>query len=92
MKKILSVAIALSFAAVAAVAAQASDAPADKAKALFETKCSVCHPFAKPLGVNKDKAGWEATVKRMQAKKPGNFTDDEAKTIADYLASVRGAK
>lgn len=92
MKKILSAAVAMTFAAVAVVAAQASDAPADKAKALFEAKCSVCHPAAKPLGVSKDKAGWEATVKRMQAKKPGNFNDDEAKVIADYLTAARPAK
>lgn len=64
----------------------------DAAKALFESKCSVCHGTDRPLSKNKDKEGWEATVKRMQSKKPDNFNDEEAKKIADYLTKVRGPK
>lgn len=83
----------MSLAFMAAVAVPAFSADADDAsKALLETKCSVCHGADRPMSKNKDKAEWEATVKRMQAKKPDNFNDDEAKKIIDYLTKVRGPK
>lgn len=90
MRKFLATAASAVFMVSIAIPALAEDDAA--AKALFESKCSVCHGADRPLSKNKDKAEWEATVKRMQAKKPGNFNDDEAKKIADYLTKVRGPK
>lgn len=89
MKRALSMTVTLSFTLLSVMPVFAAEA-ADPAKALFEEKCSVCHGFDRPLGVHRTKDAWEATVKRMQSKKPGNFNDDEAKTIIDYLTKVRG--
>jgi hypothetical protein len=61
-----------------------------KAKALFEAKCSVCHELSRPLGKNKDRSGWTATVNRMQKVNRCPITDAEAKAIIDYLVAVRG--
>jgi cytochrome c5 len=67
--------------------AQAGD---PRAKALFEAKCSVCHALSRPLGKNKDRAGWTKTVTRMQKVNMCPITDAEAKKIIDYLVAVRG--
>ncbi len=60
------------------------------AQALFEAKCSVCHATSRPLGKNKDRAGWEQTVKRMQGKRAGHLSDAEVELIVNYLTEVRG--
>lgn len=70
----------------------AADGAGTDAKKLFEAKCGLCHPAEKPLSLTKDVAGWTATVKRMQAKNPGNISDAEADAIIKYLAAVRGGK
>ncbi|MCL5966557.1 MAG: hypothetical protein M1550_05030 [Deltaproteobacteria bacterium] len=69
-----------------------ANGPADKAKALFEKKCSICHPTSRALGRNKNAAGWTATVKRMQKVNGCPITDEEAKEIAAYLTRIRGEK
>ena len=74
----------------AAVFAMAQDAGDPKAKALFESKCSACHPLSRPLGKNKDRDGWTKTVTRMQKVNGCDITDAEAKAIVDYLVAVRG--
>ena len=65
-------------------------APAGAGKALFEAKCSICHPLSRPLGENQDRAGWTADVTRMQKVNGCPITDEEAKAIIEYLVSVRG--
>jgi len=60
-------------------------------KALFEAKCSICHPLSRPLGETRDRAGWTADVTRMQKVNGCPITDEEAKAIVDYLVSVRGS-
>lgn len=85
MKRFLALTAAV---VLAAGAALASDAP----KETFEARCSVCHGIDRPLNATKDRAGWEATVKRMQARAAGMISDDDAKQIIDYLASLRGSK
>jgi cytochrome c5 len=62
----------------------------DKAKALFEAKCSNCHPLSRSLTANKDKEGWAASVKRMRETNGCQLTDKEAKEIVEYLAKIRG--
>lgn len=61
-------------------------------KALLEAKCSACHPVSRPLGKNKDRDGWTATVTRMQKVNKCPITDEEAKQIIDYLVAERGPK
>jgi cytochrome c5 len=65
--------------------------PADaKTKALFEAKCSICHPLSRPLGKNKDRKGWTEDVTRMQKVNGCPITDEEARGIIDYLVTIRG--
>lgn len=61
-----------------------------EAKALFESKCSICHPVSRPLGKTKDKAGWTTTVTRMKNGNGCPITDAEAGVIIDYLTKIRG--
>ena len=82
---------AMEKAPAAASPAQAQQDTGDpKAKALFESKCSACHPVSRPLGKIKDRDGWTRTVDRMQKVNGCNITDAEAKAIVDYLVAVRG--
>ena len=78
MKRIL-LALLLAVPFVGGSASASSDLTAPEQ--LFEAKCSVCHATSRPLGKNKDRAGWESTVKRMQGKRPGHITDAEAASI-----------
>jgi len=59
-------------------------------KALFETKCSICHPLSRPLGETMDRDGWTVTVMRMQKVNGCPITDEEAKAIVEHLVKVRG--
>jgi len=61
------------------------------AKALFEAKCSLCHPLSRPLGKTKDRKGWTATVTRMKKVNGCPITDEEARAIIDYLTNIRGS-
>lgn len=64
--------------------------PGTDAKALFERKCSVCHSLDRPLGRNRERKWWVETVTRMQKVNGCPLTDEEARTIIDYLATIRG--
>lgn len=61
------------------------------AEKTFETKCSRCHAVSRPRGKQKDRAGWETTVRRMQGKASGWISDSEAETIIEYLARTQGS-
>lgn len=61
-----------------------------EAKALFEARCSACHPLSRPLSRNRERKWWVETVTRMQKVNGCNITDGEAQTIVDYLAKIRG--
>ncbi len=91
MRKILTTILAVSVLVVfTGLSTAIASEDMDPAKALFEEKCSACHTTEKPLGKTKDKDGWTATVKRMQEKKPGHISDEEAAKIIDYLTKTRG--
>ncbi|MGB3097329.1 MAG: hypothetical protein WBB46_11440 [Candidatus Deferrimicrobiaceae bacterium] len=72
-------------------AAPSTGGGAPEAKALFESKCSICHPVSRPLGKTKDRAGWTATVTRMKNGNGCPITDAEAGVIIDYLTNIRGS-
>ncbi len=78
--------------AFAAPEAKKESKGGDKAKALFEAKCSTCHPLSRPLSATKDKADWALTIKRMRQTNGCQLTDKEANDIAEYLAKIRGPK
>lgn len=94
MKKlILLCLLPLFFAACASGPTTAPD-PADPAlkpaKAVFESKCSLCHGIGRALGKNKTPEGWNNTVIRMQKKAPDKISDADVKAILAYLNAVRG--
>jgi cytochrome c5 len=70
---------------VSAITAEESDA-----KAVFEKRCSLCHPTSRPLGKTKSSEEWEKTVMRMKGYAGDRISDKDAKIIAGYLAEVRG--
>lgn len=61
----------------------------DKVQALFEKKCSMCHSTDRPKGKKMTPKQWESTVKRMRTN-GCPLTDDEAKSIVDYLSKHYG--
>lgn len=74
------------------IAGSAEPVKADKAKELFEKKCSACHGFKKATSVQKTADEWNTTVQRMKAKKNSNITDEDAKIITEYLSENYGKK
>jgi len=60
------------------------------AKALFENRCSMCHPTSKPLSMRKSGEEWRQTVMRMKARAGDRISDEEAETIIKYLTEIRG--
>jgi mono/diheme cytochrome c family protein len=75
-----------------AVAPEPADPALKPAKAVFESKCSLCHGIDRPLGKNKTPAEWSETVTRMQKKAPDKISDADVKSIAAYLNAVQGPK
>ena len=56
-------------------------------EALFEAKCSKCHPTSRVTPHHESLEWWQATIQRMQAKKKGWISDDEAAQITGFLAA-----
>jgi len=90
MRKFNGLSLVVAFALVAGVWALPARAQEDGGKGLFEQKCSVCHAADRAKAKKKDRAGWEKTVLRMKNVNGCPITDDEAKTIIDYLAKTYG--
>ena len=80
---VLLVAVSLTLVSVAADAE-------DDAKALFEKRCSLCHPASRPLGMTKTPQEWSQTVTRMKGYAGGKISDEEGKIITKYLSEIRG--
>ena len=59
----------------------------DTSKSLFESKCSRCHGLGKITQTVKTPVQWSFTVNRMRGKDIHWISDEEAQTIAAYLAS-----
>jgi cytochrome c5 len=78
----------------------ASFAPAERAlivdylvvKSTFETKCSTCHGTQNALSAKRSRDQWAATVKRMAAKNPPEFTPQEIEQIIAYLTLAVGSE
>ena len=59
-------------------------------KALFENRCSMCHPIDKPLSTSKTGEEWRQTVMRMKGRAGDRISDEEAEIIIKYLTAIRG--
>jgi len=77
---------------VAAPAAAAPAAPAADGKALFDQKCSVCHPLDRATVRKETKEKWASILKEMQGKKADWISDADAAKIVDYLTAEHGKK
>ena len=65
---------------------------AAEGKALFEQKCSVCHPLDRATSRSELKEKWAGIVKDMQGKKADWISDADAAKIVDFLAAEHGKK
>src|SRR3990170_3146178 len=65
---------------------------AAEGKALFEQKCSVCHPLDRATARKEMKEKWASIVKDMQGKKADWISDPDAAKIVDFLAAEHGKK
>jgi cytochrome c5 len=77
---------------IAVILTPALGATAEKLdpKALFEARCSMCHPLSRPLDKKKTAAEWRGTVMRMKGLAGGKISDAEAEAIIKYLSETRG--
>ncbi len=82
--------ILLMFLPWAAVEAQSEKGAPQSSQRLFEETCAACHPLDRALAAHKTAAKWSATVKRMAGKTPGLISEQDAQTIAAYLAETQG--
>jgi len=91
MKYIILTMIVLFILSGMSVYGQAVNQKADEqAKVLFETKCSTCHKVDKATSQKKSATDWNKTVMRMKNVRGAAVTDEEARTIIDYLAKFYG--
>ena len=58
-------------------------------KALLATKCFQCHTDTMFRDLRQDRRAWESTLYRMIGR-GALWTEDEVKTMADYLATEYG--
>jgi len=61
-------------------------------KALFESKCGLCHGLDRPKSKNKSEDAWRKTVVRMKDSHGCDITSEEAEQIIIYLAKEYGPK
>ena len=85
MKKLVLVSVAL----FAFTAAQAQDLPEGKGKDTFMKVCGACHDAGVVVTMHNSKADWQTTVDDMKGR-GADASDDDFKTIVDYLAKYQG--
>lgn len=62
-----------------------------QAKAIFESRCSICHSLELSLETRKTKEGWRETINRMRKKTAGNvISSEDVNIITEYLFRIRG--
>jgi hypothetical protein len=53
--------------------------------AIFERKCSKCHPAARPINSRFNASEWKRYMKRMIRRPNAGVTDDQADEIYEFL-------
>jgi competence ComEA-like helix-hairpin-helix protein len=66
------------------------DLPAGKGKVILENTCTECHGLDKALNALRTERQWRDVAVRMRSK-GATMTDDELKTLVEYLAQNFGA-
>ena len=64
--------------------------PDDKAKALFEDKCDICHTSDLATDIKSTPEGWRAIVMGMKEDNGAVMTKEEAETVIEYLSTHYG--
>jgi hypothetical protein len=62
---------------------------------LFETKCSKCHPLARPINAKFTAADWKRYAKRMIRRPNSGINEEQAVELYNFLAyfaSVQASK
>jgi mono/diheme cytochrome c family protein len=79
-------ALVLLLAAAVVVPVQAQALPEGKGKDLVATYCSACHGLESVTSQKANKEGWETIIAYMVSRGM-SATDEEIKTIVEYLAA-----
>jgi cytochrome c5 len=75
--------------APAARATQTSTLPDLPGRDVLTQKCMQCHQMSMWTALRQDRKAWESTVYRMVGR-GALWTEDDIRTMADYLARIRG--
>ncbi len=86
MKKLTVYILGIALLAVFSPSVYGEEKGQNGAKAIFEQKCSICHSIERPKSKKKTAKEWESTVMRMKDVNGCPITDEEAKSIIDYLS------
>jgi hypothetical protein len=78
-------------AALVASAEDGSDAPKPGPRALFLRRCSSCHDPNRVYHRVADRDEWREIVERMRRMPQSGISPEDARTILDYLVSLRRA-
>lgn len=70
-------------------AAQASALPDLPGRDVLTKKCTQCHQMSMWTALHQDHKAWESTLYRMVGR-GALWTEDDIRTMADYLARARG--
>ena len=84
--KLALVALSLFFFAMCA-GREVTSQPMDP-KALFEKRCTKCHTLDR-TDKNETANYWTTTIQEMKSKMSSGISDEEAKTITQYLIDTR---
>lgn len=63
---------------------------AQEGKILVESMCVVCHSLERVISRNETREKWASIIRKMQGKKPGFISDENAEKMLEYLSSVQG--
>ena len=90
MKMLRIILAGVSAVVISGTGAPGADKPAGDAKELFEKRCGVCHGLDRSTSKRQTAREWERTVLRMKNSLGALLTDQEARTIIDYLSKNYG--
>ncbi len=62
----------------------------EAAKALFESKCSLCHSLENATDITDTPEGWRNTITRMREENGCEITAEDTETIINYLSKFYG--
>jgi mono/diheme cytochrome c family protein len=92
MKMLMVILAAVCAAIISGTGAFGAEKKTGDAKGLFEKKCGACHGLDRATSQRRTAQEWERTVLRMKESLGAPLTDQEARTIIDYLSKSYRAR